>query len=138
MILRCLFCLLLTLFSAQQLVWAESMPSIEKSEAFQRYSRRPTTELSKLIFLIDRYKNSELKVMYDGHEYTAVESAGYAKTFLSKNYKKGAADYWVKNHCYRTEPAGNIIYVKFSDGSKRPLKDILLEDLGRLQKLSVG
>ncbi len=106
----------------------------ETTPAYAQYSRRPSTELSKLIYLIDRFKETALQVLYDGYEYTAPEAARYAKNFLAKNYKEGSADSWVKNHCYRTE-GGSIIYLKDPAGELRPLQDVLLTELETLQTL---
>ncbi len=113
-----------------------ALPSLEKSRAFIQYERRPQSELSKLIYLIDRYKDSELSIFYEGQLYDAATAAKYAKNYLRKNYKKGTAENWVSRHCYRSTGQGSVIYVHYPDGAKRIMKDVMLEELAFLAKVA--
>jgi hypothetical protein len=107
--------------------------SLFESEAYQRYIKRPDSELSKLIYLIDRFVGQDIKVVYDGNEYDAPKAARYAKKYLAQHYDENEqADRWLKIHAYRSSPGGNIIYLKYADGESRVMIDVLLEELQRL------
>lgn len=108
---------------------------VQASPAYQDYLKRPKSELSKLIFLMERFKGTEHKVVISGREYTSAESMPYAKKYLYKNYKgKAKAGKWLKEHSYRTPGSGDIIYVKFSDGTLEVLRDVLVKELENLEK----
>ena len=114
---------------------ADSLSPELQSKAYERYLQRSPSELSKLIYLLERYKDTDIKVIYDGNEYDALEGANYAKRYLAQHYnKKENAEKWLKIHAYRSTPAGNVIYFKFSDGQRRPMLDVLLEELRLIEK----
>lgn len=110
-------------------------PPVQQSPAFEQYLKRPSTELSKLIFLMDYFKNAEVKVVYDNNEYDSAEALRYAKKYLAKNYKSNEnAAKWLKTHANRSQPGGKVIYFKFSDGRSSPILDLLLEKLTTLEQ----
>ncbi len=118
--------------------WAgagEALPPFQESAAYKQYTRNPKSELSKLIYLMNRFRDSDLKVLYDGHDYTSDYAIGEAKKYIARNYHKENAEKWIKKHAYRAQSGGgDIIYLKYSDGKLRPLRDVLIEELEALQK----
>ncbi len=122
-------------FGAKGFVWAGSWPSVDESFAFQQYLKRPTTELSKLIYLMDHFKDADAKIIYDGNEYHVAKALRYAKKYLADHYKSNEkATAWLKAHAYRSQPKGNVIYAKFPEGKFRPMVEVLLETLTELEK----
>lgn len=119
--------------SIQQLAQS-SIPDIQTTYAYSQYSLRPKSELSKLIFLIDLYRDSDVQVIYDGIENPSDVALSYARKYIGENYQKEKAENWIKKHAYRAKGSGQVIYVKFTDGSVIPLRDLLLEQLNRLAK----
>lgn len=115
----------------QQLV-TQFTPNIEQTLAYKQYELRPKSELSKLIFLIDLYRGSDALVVFDGIENTSSVALSYARKYIGDNYRKEAADDWIQKHAYRAPKSGQVIYMKFADGSVAPLRDILLEQLKRI------
>lgn len=114
---------------------AESLlPSLRDSEAYQQYSKRPETEMSKLFYLLDRFKEFDFRVIYDGTEYDAGWALREAKKYVTRHYnKKDRAADWIKQHSYRSPSGGQIIYLKLTNGRKRMvLRDLLLEELEAL------
>lgn len=112
------------------------LPPREESAAYQQYVKRPRTDLSKLIYLMDRFKGSDFKILFDSNEYQSSEALRYAKTYLAKNYKSNEkAESWLKTHSYRSPTMGKVIYFKFSDSQYQPLRDVLLEELRELEDI---
>lgn len=110
----------------------EGLPPIEESEALRRYLRRPKTELTRLLYLADRFLNTEFQVIYNGRPYDSNTAVKYARSYLFKNHKKEKAESWIKVHAHRAGNAGEIIYVKYPSGAKRPAREFLLEELQSL------
>lgn len=109
--------------------------SIVESEAYRRYSLRPQNELSKLIYLMDRFQDSDFTVVFDGKDYESVEALSYAKRYLQRNFKDDEAERWIKKHCYRSLQNNQIIYMRFADEHQEPLRDVLLRELDLLLKV---
>lgn len=105
-----------------------------ESKAFQLYSKQPKSELSKLLFLMNRFKESKALVLYNGYEYQAPEAMRLARNYLMKKYKKEEAAFWVKKYCYKTN-SGSVILLKAPDGKTRPALDVAVEELATLEKL---
>jgi len=95
-----------------------------------RHGVRP--EFAKLLFVTERYRDSDLKVILDGSMYNIKSSLARAQGYLQRNYRGEAAEDWINMHLYRSPLRGEIIYLRFSDGRERPLRDVLLEDLGTI------
>lgn len=133
-----LFALGMTLFSKKSFasVAAEIIPSqAQESMAFKQYQKQPKSEMAKINYLFNRLNKSPMKVLYDGHEYEMSEAMKIAKNYLFKHYKKEPADYWIKNYCYKTDN-GNVILFKLTDGSKVPVREVALQELSGLEKIS--
>lgn len=109
----------------------EGLEPYAESFAYKQYSMRPKNELSKLYYLMDRYRGSDLKVVFNGSEYESRQALGYAKSYLMKNYKKENALNWIKLHAYRS-PSGQVIYLKTLDGKNLVLRDVLIKELEAL------
>jgi len=109
---------------------------LENSDAFNRYIKRQPTEISKLVYLIDRFRDMNAVIIYDGNEHKADEAADYARRYLRQYYDTNqTAVNFIKLHAVRSSPGGEIIYIKFPDGKVRPLKDVLLEELKMLNDI---
>lgn len=112
-----------------------ALKPIKESYAYQQFSRRKATELSKLLYLLDRFKDSEYHVLYDGMEYDAVTALKYARQYVAKHYRQEKASEWLQKNAYRSVQQGNIIYIKEPDATTRILRDVLLEELQTLEAL---
>ena len=127
--------LIIFLFSGQGALPLQAAPlcPMEQSDAYQKYCRRPKTELSKLLFLIDRFKDSDIKVVYNGNHYDSEVATKYARQYIRDHYRSTQdAESFVKDHAHRSEPQGNVIYAEYPDGKIRPASEVLLEELKAL------
>lgn len=104
------------------------VPAKETSPAYQKYQNRPKTELSKLIYLMDYFRGTEYKVVYDKMEYDSTTALQTAKNYIAKHYTNENALTWVKEHSYRSA-GGQIIYLKSPDGKSETLRDALVRQL---------
>ena len=129
----CFFAASLCLFILQAQAFEMKLPELEESRAFQEYAVRPSSELSKLIYLIDRFKEAEVQIIYDGFHVTAPFAAGVAKWFLSRKYQGQAAERWILQWCDRTF-GGNVIWAKDVRGNYKASREILLTELERLHE----
>ncbi len=107
---------------------AVQLSPYQESQAYKTYQRRPKTELSKLVYVMDRYKSSDYKVIFDKVEYDSLTALKYAKNYVAKHYKKQNAEDWIKDHAYRS-PSGQVIYLKEPSGKTKNLRDALIEEL---------
>ena len=110
-----------------------TLPPLRESKAYRNFLGRPHTELGKITYPIDRFATSKGKVLYAGHLYSAPFSAAIARWYLFYHYRKETAEEWVKSCCYRTLIGGEIIYIKYPDGSFRKGIDVLLGELEALE-----
>ncbi len=95
-------------------------------------------ELSKLMQVLDTYRNAEFTVIYDGREYSAEWSWRNGRYYLARNaadIRDAAA--WIHEHAYRTGE-GNPIYFRYPDGSERLMRDVFLEKLAMLNQADGG
>lgn len=122
-----------TLFAEGILALYPSFTPLHESAAYQQFRNRPVSELSKLIYLIDRFGASDIEVLYDGHYFSAVFSARVARWFLSRHYRRENTEQWIMRWCNTTVPAGNLIWVKLPDGKFALAREILLQELKDLE-----
>ena len=108
-------------------------PPLEKTEAFKQYRLRPKSDLSRLVYLIDRFAQSDIEIIYEGLHVPSRPAAAVAKWFLSRNYKKQTPGEWIYQWCNRTIPNGRLVLVKLPDGSTRPGRDVLFNELAALE-----
>ena len=121
-------------FCDNQAVSFAGFPPIDESTAYQQYQTRPVSELSKIIYLVDRFVDSKIQIKYDDHYYSAPFTARVARWFVSIRYKNETAKDWILKWCNTSVPAGNLIWVKFPDGHFRLAREILLNELTALEK----
>jgi len=114
---------------------AFALEPIQESTAFKKYQNRTPTELSKLIYLLDRFNTVDTEIQIDGNIYTAEKAFPYGKSFLAKNYKKENAADWLREHCYRTKDENKVIYIRAYGEKFRPFRDVLIEELERLNQI---
>lgn len=89
-------------------------------------------ELAKLLLVTEQYRNSNLTVIFERSEYDINSAVDRARGFLLKTYRGEPAESWVKTYLARSGTRGDVIYLKSPDGSRRPLQDVLLEELRNL------
>ena len=114
---------------------AQHLQPPQESNAFKQFQQRPKSELSKLLYLMDRFRNSEFKVVYNGTEYDSKFALKETKKYIAKNYKNTAAESWIKIHAYRAQGGGDLIYLKDPEGKVYLLRDVLLEELNQLSSI---
>ena len=107
--------------------------SIEESSAYQAFKKRPVNDCSRLIYLIDHFKESDLEINYDGYYYKAPFAAAIARAFLAANYRRETVPQWIMKWC-NTTIGGHLIYVKFPDGKHRLSRDVLLDESKSLER----
>lgn len=113
----------------------EGFQRLEESAAYRQYLHRPQNDLSKLIFLIDRFAQARVEIIYDGFHFPAPQAAGVARWFLARNYKKQTPEEWIYQWCNQTVPRGNLVLVKMPDGSVELGRQVLLDELAALERL---
>jgi hypothetical protein len=112
---------------------------LQASPAFKNYLNRPKTELSKLVYLMDRFKGTDAVVIYEGRQYPYKEALPKAKGYLKEHYKDNApAEAWIAEHCYRSRQSNKIIHVKHPDGRMELLRDVLLTELKALNQVAIS
>lgn len=113
------------------------LPPLKESEAYKEYRKRPETELSKILYMIDRFKiEKQTKIYYDGVYYDVPTAAIIARQFLQLNYMDQTAVEWVNEHCTISFFQRKPILIKFPDGTTRLSRRILLQELKDLEKAS--
>ena len=103
-----------------------------KTAALAQYQKRATSEFSKLIYLGDLLKQSNLTVIHAGKSYNPRAIAPMITMYVRMNYKKETAMDWVNKHAYRNGPSYSILYLKDPEGKVTVLRDFLLEELNSL------
>ncbi len=111
------------------------IPPTLESKAFEQFMLRPTTELSKIIYLIDRFSDSKIEILYEDHYYSALFASRVARFFLPRHYRQEAAEHWVLTWCSTSIPSGSPIWVKFEDGSFKLAREVLLEELKSIEEI---
>ena len=112
-----------------------SVDALKQSSAYKRYAQRPKSELSKLLFLMERFRSMEASIVFDGFEYDANKSSRMGKKYLMKNYKKKeTAEKWIQLHTYRSPKKGEVIYIKLRNGTYDTLRNALLQEMKALEK----
>lgn len=105
------------------------------SNAFKQYQKRPKNDLSKLIYLLDRYNAPGVQIRISGNLYDSAQAFPYSKGYLAKNYKTGEnAEAWLRKHCYRSLSTNDIIYMRVDGGDFRPARDVLIDELKSIEK----
>ncbi len=113
----------------------EGFTPIGQSEAFKQFLKKPRTNLSKLICILNYFWNAPVMVKYEGTEYTTQFAYPFGLTFLLTHYHDEDPAHWIKKNCYRSPMSNTVIYFKFRDGRYRPARDVFLEELANLEKV---
>ncbi len=114
---------------------AKPLVAIRETMAYKQFKSRPVSDFSKLIFLIDRFADSGVVIVYDGHQYQSKFAATVARWFLVRNYKKQTVKEWVMRWCNTSVLSGSLIWVKFPDGAFKLSREVLLNELAELDKV---
>ncbi|MBN1688443.1 MAG: metallophosphoesterase [Candidatus Omnitrophica bacterium] len=108
---------------------------LQESAAYHQYTLRPESELSKLRFLMDRFKAMQVVIIYDRREFATDVSVKQARRYLQKHYNNENAIEWIRVHAYRAKHAGDVILVQYPDGTTEGLRDAFLNELEELENL---
>ncbi len=111
------------------------MPAVRETLAYRQFKSRPVSDFSKIIFLIDRFADSGIVIVYDGHQYQSKFAATVARWFLVRNYKKQTVKEWVMRWCNTSVLSGSLIWVKFPDGNFRLSREVLLSEMAEFEKI---
>ncbi|MBI3314128.1 MAG: hypothetical protein HYZ83_07835 [Candidatus Omnitrophica bacterium] len=110
----------------------EGFTPTKDSQAYTEFIKRPVSEHSKLLYLIDRFGDADVQIVYDGHYFSAPFAARVARWFISRNYKKEPAQKWIMRWCNTTIARGNLIWVKLPNEKFRLAREVLVEELKSL------
>ena len=124
----------IALFPSFSFSLSQDFSPLKESKAYQQFVLRPVSDFSKLAYLIDRFMDSDLEIVYDGHYYKAPFAARVARWFLARNYKKQTPEEWIMQWCNASVPEGNLIWVKLPNGKFRLSREILLDELHALNR----
>jgi len=116
------------------IVVQDSFAFVSDSPALQQYLLRPHTELSKIIYLIDRFKELDPQLSYEGATYTAQQAHGYVMDYVATHYRGEDAKAWISEHAYRSLSKREIIYIRLENGKWKQLNKVLLDELKALDE----
>ncbi len=119
---------------SSSVVFAQLGP-IEESLAYKRYQSRPQTELSKLIYVMDRFNVPGVEVKVDDSTFSADKVFPFWKVNLRVSYDEEAAEEWIQRYCYRSDDTNEVIYMRTGNEDFKPARDSFLEELNRLREL---
>lgn len=97
-----------------------------------RIQPRTETELGKILHLFQLYRQRDFKVIFNGTTYDMETAIQAARNFLVTHYQGEKAAAWIKARLYRSPDKREIIYLASPNGSRRPLRDVLIETLNQL------
>ena len=106
-----------------------NFPPLAESEAFEQYLKRPQNELSKLLYLIDRFGDTDIEILYENIYYKAVFVSRTVRVFLAIHYQGETAERWIKQWCTTSIPSGKPVWAKLPDGSFKLARELFLEEL---------
>lgn len=109
-----------------------SLPSPKESPAYHQYLKRPKSELSKIIFLLDHFKTQKVKIIYNDNYYQPAHILGLVRAHIALTYKKESAEEWIRKNAYKSWSKNKIIYLEYPEGHRKILRDLLLEELAVL------
>lgn len=141
---RLMFTLMLTLISMSQASLSAAAPQvyfsnpalqpIRETRAYKVLSTRPITDHSKILYLIDRFADTPIEILYDGHYYKSAFAANVARWFIARRYRKETGEQFINKWCNATVPGNNLIWVKFPNGDFKLSKEILFSELKQLEE----
>ncbi len=80
-----------------------------------RYEQSQSTELNKLLYLVDLVSKTDLEIVYDGASYRTPLISPLVRLFVLQHYKNQPAEIWLREWCSTTQH-GNPISVRFPNG----------------------
>lgn len=92
----------------------------------------PQTEIGKILYLFQLYREKDFKIIFNGTTYDMETAVQRARMFLAAHYQGEKAAAWIRSRLYRSPDKREVIYVAFPNGSRRPLRDVLIETLNEL------
>lgn len=125
----------LSLLHAAPPVFNAQLGPAEDSKAYQKFCLRPFNELSKIVYLIDRLKESRVQVVYDDIFFNPIFVAKVAKWFLSQRYQGQKAQEFVLLYCNASLIEKKLIWVKDEKEVFKLSREILLEELKKLEEI---
>lgn len=130
------FVLLEMAFAGGLLAIYPGFQEVRETKAYEQFRARPQSEFSKLLFLIDRFSEADIQIVYDGHYFSTRFVSRLARWFLSRKYRSETSTEWILRWCSTTVPKGNYIWVKLPDGRFRRAREILLKELQLLEQVA--
>ena len=109
---------------------------IQSSEAYKQFKTRPVEDKSKLLYLIDRFADANVKIVYDGHYFDAPLVGRIARWFLARHYRGENPEKWIMLWCNQSIPEGNLIWVELPGGRFRLSREVLLQELQAINELT--
>lgn len=120
--------------SAYKPIYPE-FPEIRESKAYKKFAVRPLSDLSKILYLIDRFGEAKIEIVYDNQSYPAPFATTVARWFLARNYKKQTPADWVKQWCSNSIMTNKLIYVKLPNGEFLVARDVLLAEIEAIDQI---
>jgi hypothetical protein len=108
---------------------------IKESHAYKQYIMRPNSDLSKLIYLIDRFGSIDGDILYDGVHYRTGWVANFARIFLTTSYHNETSKDWIMKWCNRSIMKGELIWAQFPNKKVQLSREVLLNELSALDAL---
>lgn len=127
------FALIFVLFMCPTSAFAQLEP-FTQSEAFKRYESRHSSELSRLIYLLERFNIPGIEIKIDGNSYPAEVAFPFAKLYLALNYRKERAEVWLQKHCYRSPFTNQVMLGRLPGEKLQPGRDMLFTGLKELRE----
>jgi hypothetical protein len=113
---------------------AEGLEPVKQSPAYQEFLKKPDTDLSRMICLLNYFRTAPVIVRFEGVDYTAEAAYPFGLVYLMTNYRNEKPEEWARKHCYRSLFGNNIIFFKFQDGSSRPARDVIIDKFHELEE----
>ena len=111
----------------------EGLQPMEQSQAFQDFLKKPATNFSKLVCLLNYMRTAPVMVQYEGIDYSVELAYPIGLVYLMSNYKNENPEQWVRKNSYRSLFKNQIIYLKLPNGSYVPARDVLIEKFHELE-----
>ena len=109
-------------------------PGLRESKAYKTFAVRPLSDLSKILYLIDRFAEADIQILYENQSYTAPFATTVSRWFLARNYRKQTPEVWVKQWCSHSIFSNKLIYIKLNTGEFLLAKDVLLGEIEALEE----
>jgi len=113
---------------------AEGLQPLAESQAYQDFLKKPTSDFSKMVCLLNYFRTAPVIVQFEGIDYTPEIAYPVGLVYLMANYHNEKPEHWARKHCYRSIFSNKIIYLKFRDKSSRPARDVIIEKYHELEE----